>query len=144
MTFGCFRISVQCVVRQWIQVRTSFPEISGNVHIFYVKASGRYLPQCCVWFNFRHTYPRQSTEPFENITFSTCRVLIVLAMEAFKSLNTQDKSERLTAQEGHLSSTWNCWRGRQDRPTAVGLPTALEEKWCGSSHQRDLSSARRM
>ena len=31
---------------------------------------------------------------------------ILLAVEALKSLHTQDKSERLTAAEGHLSSTW--------------------------------------
>ena len=33
-------------------------------------------------------------------------VRILLAMETFKSLHTQDKSERLTAAEHHLSSTW--------------------------------------
>ena len=33
-------------------------------------------------------------------------VCILLAMEAFKSLHTQDKGERLTTAEGHPSSTW--------------------------------------
>ena len=50
MTFGCFRNSVQCVVRQWIQVRTSVPEVSDNFHIFYVKVSGRrLLKNACVF-----------------------------------------------------------------------------------------------
>ena len=53
-------------------------------------------------------------------------VRIVLAMEARKSLNTQNKSECLTAAEGHLSSTWCCWRGRwQIIQQPVGLPAAL-------------------
>ena len=37
-------------------------------------------------------------------------VRILLAMEAFKSLHIQDKGERFTAAEGHVSSTWCCWR----------------------------------
>ena len=53
-------------------------------------------------------------------------MLIVLAMAAFESLNTQDKGERLKAAEGHLSSTWCCWRGRwKSHPTQVGLLEAL-------------------
>ena len=48
-------------------------------------------------------------EPLENL--GRChsaekQVLILLVMEAFNSLTTQDKGERLTAAEGHLSSTW--------------------------------------
>ena len=56
----------------------------------------------------------------------------LLAMEAFTSQNTQNK--RITASEGHLSSTWCYWRGRwKNRLTPVGLPTALEEIRCGTS-----------
>ena len=47
-------------------------------------------------------------EPLENLVRSSSaerRVLTVLAMEAFEHLNTQDKGERLTEAEGHLSST---------------------------------------
>ena len=68
-------------------------------------------------------------EHLENLVRSSSaerRVLIVLAMEAFEHLNTQDKGERLTEAEGNLSSTWCCWRGRwQIIQHPVGLPTTL-------------------
>ena len=39
----------------------------------------------------------------------------------------------LRGHDGHLSSTWYCWQGGwQITQHPVGLPTALEEIWCGT------------
>ena len=59
-------------------------------------------------------------------------MLIVLDMEAFESLNTQDKGERLTAAEGHLSSTW--YSG-ETAGKSFGTSATLEEVRCGLHHQ---------
>ena len=43
----------------------------------------------------------------------------------------------LRGHDGHPSSTWYCWQGGwQITQHPVGLPTALEELWCGTSPAR--------
>ena len=61
-------------------------------------------------------------------------VRILLATEAFKSLNTQDKSDRLHG--GRRPSIIHMvllGRSLESLPTPVGLPTALEEIRCRTS-----------
>ena len=38
--------------------------------------------------------------------------VLVVAMVPFGRQNSQGKGERLTEAEGHLSSTWRCWKVR--------------------------------
>jgi len=68
-------------------------------------------------------------------------VHIVLAMEPLESPNTQDTAERLMADTGNLfedmMATWYFWKGGwQIIQYPVGLPTALEEIWCGTPPSR--------
>ena len=72
---------------------------------------------------------------------------IVLALEAREGPNTQDKAERLLAAIGHLFEDMMAthhplgFAGKvagkaPNTQHPVGLPTALEEIWCGTSPAR--------
>ena len=78
---------------------------------------------------------------------------IVLAMEAREGPNTSRQSRAshgddwppLQGDDGHLSSTWYCWQGGwQIIQHPVGLPSVLEEMWCGTSPAECSSAEKRI
>ena len=54
-----FRIPVQCVVRQWIHVHTSVPEVSDNFHIFRSWLRKMFPYSCIARFDSGYMFTRE-------------------------------------------------------------------------------------